>query len=484
MMESVFLLTLRYLNTIKAVVRTAVGNIYEAVLKKDIAKPLEFGDHGVGTMEMTSKAAVQLQGKEHPCILDFPSKEAMEGSIFFQYGNKKHYQKITATRPSHELQQEFQEALGYPLLEDIWYPTCLAGWSYGIIHRYVIIHADTQPEMAVPATQMLAAGRFGEAQLCGASEEVMQTVLEELLSNRFRTHQQWNELVNPDNLISTGFSEDFKSEKVRFIEPRAYGTRYDVHELALPIQATGILKFAAKRVDEALSQMMARIRHQAFVGPIKVNDLKEDDQSCPICLMGYEEEQHDSNENKPEGPLYDCMKDNRKPVKLTCGHIFGTTCIERWLFENNACCMCRAVVNGHGRKLNPIAQEQLSAITSYEQARDLIYFEGIDWEPECHEYIEEVIQRRNLGAVDLLEQIFELLKEIDLRLGMPRGNTSTPVATWMNKDWLKLSSHVLAVIELIDELNLPHGRVPGSAVDRMMGSLTAMLFANAERWLL
>jgi hypothetical protein len=236
-----------------------------------------------------------------------------------------------------------------------------------------------------------------------------------------------------------------------------------------------------------MSQEMGRIQHQAFVGPIDVEDLQEGDRACPICLMEYEMENCDENENTHNFQLYDCMKDNRQPVKLTCGHIFGTTCIEKWLSKHDTCCMCRATVKGDNRKPAPIPQEQLSAITTFDEARHLMYYEDIAWNEEYHDDIREVIQLRCFGVVDMLEQQFELLKEIDLRLGTQAANTSRPIAKWMRRDWLIFSQNAWAVLDLIvahNEYTFSQGELPSSEMPPLMRSVLEMLFTNAERLLL
>ena len=48
---------------------------------------------------------------------------------------------------------------------------------------------------------------------------------------------------------------------------------------------------------------------------------KEDYELCPVCL--------DENEL------------NKDFTRLPCKHCFHTTCIEKWLLENNDCPMCK-----------------------------------------------------------------------------------------------------------------------------------------------
>ncbi|KAH7064001.1 hypothetical protein BKA63DRAFT_608760 [Paraphoma chrysanthemicola] len=49
-----------------------------------------------------------------------------------------------------------------------------------------------------------------------------------------------------------------------------------------------------------------------------------EDESCNICYHNFSD------------------PDAEDPVALACGHIFGTTCIEKWTSINSTCPMCRA----------------------------------------------------------------------------------------------------------------------------------------------
>ena len=126
-------------------------------------------------------------------------------------------------------------------------------------------------------------------------------------------------------------------------------------------------------MDEAIAWGMRKIHYQAVVKKVDVKDLEHDNMACPICLMEYENVRSDNKERKRCRPPYDVMRDNRQPIELTCGHIFGTTCIEKWLSENDNCPMCRAIIVGTERKLKPISQRTLSSITTYNEFQAYLY---------------------------------------------------------------------------------------------------------------
>ena len=80
-----------------------------------------------------------LADQEHYCILNSPSKAAMEGAITLTGDTNR---SIRPTRPSDELVREFGKAANLHGLEDLWYPPTLIAWSFGIITRYMNRHSD------------------------------------------------------------------------------------------------------------------------------------------------------------------------------------------------------------------------------------------------------------------------------------------------------------------------------------------------------
>lgn len=444
------------------------------------------GNRIAGKMGESSRVVeTKPPDQEYIPILRVPTIEAAR-NVFFITGTKTSPHRVHTTRPSEMLAQEFKRVLDLESLEDLWYPTSLIAWSYQVIQKFVDHHTDTIDEPVVSPFELLAAARFGEAQLRGASEDVMRTVLKELSSMRFRTQQQWKKLVNPHHLVRKVFATDFKGNMIQFVEPRHNGKVILIHEFHLPDRALEIMQFAFDQIDILMSQDMQRIRHQAFVSPVDVNDLDEDDRACPICLLDYEMEK--SQKNGRYTPRYDCLRDNQQPVKLTCGHIFGTTCIEKWLYENNSCCMCRAILIGEGRKMQSVAQEELMAITTYDEGRAFMYYEDIEWNPNSHDDIMRIIQSGDIMvAIYFLEEQLKRLKEIDLRLGVPRSNTSTPVAEWMNKDWLMFAENSIELLNLFNRYYTSDHRRISSSDDfkmfkRLSKSITEMLNTHSKRW--
>jgi hypothetical protein len=391
-----------------------------------------------------------LASQEHYRILKAPSKAAMEGAIAL---TGEMFQAIHITRPSDHLIKELGKIVNLTGLEDLWYPSSLIAWCFGICTRYVNRHSDgaTLPNV------LLSVARFGEAQLCGASEDVMAVALEDLKAHRYRTLRQWRELVVGDRIVQESFASAFKGDMVLFTEPAPNGDVCLIHELEMPFYTQKALQIAFEMTDKSITWRMRKIHHQAVVRKVDVKDLEQDDMACPICLMQYENNKKDNKERKRCGPSYDVMRDNQQPIELTCGHIFGTTCIEKWLSKNNNCPMCRAIVVGRERKLKPISQRTLSSITSYDDSQALLYLEDMDFDQNLHDEIAEAIQRRHVSGFVSLEFQWKRLEEIDLRLGTLkrsiRGHSeiTSPIAWWMDKDWDRFATNALALREYVKE---------------------------------
>lgn len=86
-----------------------------------------------------------------------------------------------------------------------------------------------------------------------------------------------------------------------------------------------------RRTDEErirLRQNEARDRRPAAIArlleDVEIEDLSidETDQRCNICYGAYSEGEE-------------------KPVKLPCGHVYGSLCIANWLMDQDTCCTCR-----------------------------------------------------------------------------------------------------------------------------------------------
>lgn len=420
-----------------------------------------------------------LASQEHYCILSAPSKAAMEGAIAL---TGETHQAIRITRPSDDLVQEFGKIVNLTGLEDLWYPSSLIAWSFGICTRYVNRHSDG----AVPPHVLLSVARFGEAQLCGASEDVMAVAFEDLKARRYRTLGQWSELVVGKRIVQENVATVFKGDMVLFKEPGPNGDECLIHELEMPFYAQMALQIAFEMTDEAIAWRMRKIHYQAVVKKVDVKDLEHDNMACPICLMEYENVRSDNKERKRCGPPYDVMRDNRQPIELTCGHIFGTTCIEKWLSENDNCPMCRAIIVGTERKLKPISQRTLSSITTYNEFQAYLYLEDMDFDQDLHDEIAEAIQRRHVSGFISLEFQWQSLEEIDLRLGTlkrtSRGHskTASPVARWMDEDWDRFVTNALALHEYVKECIRSN---PDCAVDPLTREIKMVLakMLNAHR---
>jgi hypothetical protein len=422
-----------------------------------------------------------LADQEHYCILNSPSKAAMEGATTLTGDTNR---SIRPTRPSDELVREFGKAANLPGLEDLWYPSTLISWSFGIITRYMNRHSDG----AVPPDVLLSVARFGEAQLCGASEDVMAVAFEDLKARRYRTHRQWRELVVGNRIVQENVEADFKGDMVLFTGPAPNGDECLIHELEMPFHAQMALQIAFEVLDEKKAWEMRKIHYQAFVKKVDVKDLEHDEKACAICLMEYENEKANNKERKRCIPLYDVMEDNRQPIELMCGHIFGATCIEKWLSDNDNCPICRATLIGRDRKLKPITQQMVSTITSYHEGEMLLYYEDMEFDRLLHGEITEAIQRRHISAFISLEFQFQCLEEIDLRLGTvkrnSRGNlkTDSPVARWMDEDWDRFATNSLRLREYVKEyIRSNSDRTPDPLTMEIKMVLAKMLNAHRQR---
>ncbi|CAG8961230.1 hypothetical protein HYFRA_00013286 [Hymenoscyphus fraxineus] len=69
---------------------------------------------------------------------------------------------------------------------------------------------------------------------------------------------------------------------------------------------------------------------------VDINELTEDEESCPSCVLPYLGQDGAEPGNNPEGFALCCA------IRLPCGHIWGDGCIERWFASgHNTCPMCR-----------------------------------------------------------------------------------------------------------------------------------------------
>ena len=86
---------------------------------------------------------------------------------------------------------------------------------------------------------------------------------------------------------------------------------------------------------------------------ISVKDLREDDRKLPICTEEYHLKPvgpcspyvEDVEEEECGGDMK-CVVDDKgeTPLRMPCGHTFGSTCLKTWLRESPACPLCREEV--------------------------------------------------------------------------------------------------------------------------------------------
>ena len=74
---------------------------------------------------------------------------------------------------------------------------------------------------------------------------------------------------------------------------------------------------------------------QQYLTPVTTSTLAPEDRICGICTEAYHDTPSQEQEKEPQ----------HTPVKLPCGHVFGSECITSWLSpetgKSNTCPMCR-----------------------------------------------------------------------------------------------------------------------------------------------
>lgn len=61
---------------------------------------------------------------------------------------------------------------------------------------------------------------------------------------------------------------------------------------------------------------------------IRKSDLKAEDVQCPICYRDWYSEDVDNG--------------LEVPVEISCGHMYGSRCLDKWIQDNDTCPTCRA----------------------------------------------------------------------------------------------------------------------------------------------
>ncbi|KAL9136200.1 MAG: hypothetical protein Q9175_002589 [Cornicularia normoerica] len=89
-----------------------------------------------------------------------------------------------------------------------------------------------------------------------------------------------------------------------------------------------------KRTKTELEKLPSYFEFLATVPYIDEHDDSRSEDDCPICREHFE-----------WGPMPG--KTMNRPVKLTCGHVFGVQCFAQWMLSPNfdgLCPFCRAIV--------------------------------------------------------------------------------------------------------------------------------------------
>ena len=75
---------------------------------------------------------------------------------------------------------------------------------------------------------------------------------------------------------------------------------------------------------------------------VEISTLERDELECSICKLEYGTSRGNTSTVAALDPGLPGEEDAEKPVKLSCGHVFGDWCIKRWLLEQPPSCpICR-----------------------------------------------------------------------------------------------------------------------------------------------
>lgn len=75
---------------------------------------------------------------------------------------------------------------------------------------------------------------------------------------------------------------------------------------------------------------------------VEISTLERDELECSICKLEYGTPRGNTSTVAALDPGLPGEEDAEKPVKLSCGHVFGDWCIKRWLLEQPPSCpICR-----------------------------------------------------------------------------------------------------------------------------------------------
>jgi hypothetical protein len=211
----------------------------------------------------------------------------------------------------------------------------------------VVVSAGQYNGQTISPTTLLAAARFGEAQLYGLSDQDFILIMVELTTGHFRTHDEWRDTLLRQYIEDpaerarqrlTMERDKVNSEYVlcRPIQGQPEGVEF------LTVNGTRLRHFAqqasrelANIVREARPGTITARRQQAITEFLSMKELKEADRSCTICFEPTEGYCATMDAEVIEG------KSHHHPVKTVCGHIFGLTCLDRWMSLSSGCPICR-----------------------------------------------------------------------------------------------------------------------------------------------
>lgn len=92
------------------------------------------------------------------------------------------------------------------------------------------------------------------------------------------------------------------------------------------------VQFSPSQVDDFI-QTLPRV---------EISKLEKDDVECSICKLEYGTHRKNTSTEASLDQRLPGEEEPEKPVKLSCGHIFGEWCIKSWLLEQPASCpTCR-----------------------------------------------------------------------------------------------------------------------------------------------
>ena len=260
------------------------------------------------------------------------------------------------TRPNPVLRTMFAKNTNVLWLTKLWYPTNATEWCLALLNT--LTPGGCYYNYQLRADVLLAAARFGEAQLYGSPDRVMLTTLVELETGVCQPFKEWRRtLLSPYSQRSGGRARggytmghdcgtlDCGERDFLIVHPeKTDGFQLlIVNGMRLPHLAQEGMRQLSNLIREYRIGKVIERRKQAIRGYIDVMALVEHDQQCSICFERTDTRcetwcKHDFK-----------TRPHHHPVKTTCGHIFGLTCLDDWLYSSRSCPTCRRVLYATGR---------------------------------------------------------------------------------------------------------------------------------------